>query len=55
LDAGNKTGHRLRVFLAAVVGAVPGYETHFVDLSQDRVEIRLLESFVGAFVVGFLA
>jgi len=43
-------------FLAALVSAVLGYETHFFDPSQGRVAFRLLELFAGGvIVVGFVA
>ncbi len=47
---------RFWIFLAALVSAVLGYETHFFDPSQDRVAFRLLE-FLGweVVVVGFAA
>jgi putative Mn2+ efflux pump MntP len=47
---------RLWNFLAALVSAVLGYETHFFHPSQDRVAFRLLE-FLGweVIVVGFAA
>ena len=47
---------RLWNFLAALVSAVLGYETHFFDPSQGRVAFRLLEFFGGGvIVVGFVA
>lgn len=47
---------RFWVFLAAVLTAlIPFYRTHFFDVSEGRVGIRLLQLLAGGLVEGFIA